>query len=76
MKNKHNQIIEGLLNGDTIEDLLKEKDFILITTCCAQEAAKQQWVEIMQLEATGRAIHPDNQTNPPLRTYIGTVNSL
>lgn len=43
-KNIRDQIIEGLLDGDTIEDLLKEKDLTLDTTvtkCRAQEAAKR-----------------------------------
>ena len=44
-----NLIIEGLIDGDTVEDLLKEKDLTLATTiskCRSLEAAKQQRAEI------------------------------
>ena len=44
-KNIRDQLIEGLLDGDTVEHLLQEKDLTLdkaITTCRAQEAAKKQ----------------------------------
>ena len=44
-KNIRNQIIEGILDGDTVEDLLQEKDLTLdraIQVCQAQEAAKRQ----------------------------------
>lgn len=48
-KNIRDQIIEGLLEGDIVEELLKEKDLSLETTvskCRAQEAARKQRVEI------------------------------
>ena len=48
-KNLRDQIIEGLLDADTIEQLLKEKDLTLdkaVNTCRAQEAAKKQRAEI------------------------------
>ena len=48
-KNIRDQIIEGLLDSDTVEHLLQEKDLTLdkaITTCRAQEAAKKQRAEI------------------------------
>jgi len=44
-KNLCDQIIEGITDGDTIEDLLQEKDLFLdraIQICQAQEAAKRQ----------------------------------
>ena len=44
-KNIHDQIIKGLLDADTTEDLLQETDLTLdrvITKCQAQEAAKKQ----------------------------------
>jgi len=44
-KNLRDQIIEGILDGDTVEDLLQEKDLSLaraIQICQAQEAAKRQ----------------------------------
>ena len=43
-ENIRDQIIEGLLDSDTVEELLKEKDLSLdktIATCRAQEAAKK-----------------------------------
>ena len=49
-KNIRDQIIQGLLDGDTIEDLLKEKDLSLdktIATCRAREAAKKQRAEMV-----------------------------
>ena len=48
-KSIQDQIIEGFLDGDTVEDLLKERDLTLsatISKCRAQEAAKQQRAEI------------------------------
>ncbi len=46
----HYQIIEGLVEGDTVQDLLKkEKDLSLetiIAKCRAQEAAKKQRAEM------------------------------
>ena len=48
-KNIRDQIIEGIADGDTVEDLLKEKDLSLdtaISKCRAQEAAKKQRAEI------------------------------
>ena len=43
------RIIEGLLNGDTVKELLRQKDLALSKTmqvCRAHEAAKQQRLEI------------------------------
>jgi len=48
-KSIHDQIIEGLLDGDTIEELLKQQNLTLdatITTCRTQEAAKKQRQDI------------------------------
>ena len=48
-KNMRDQIIEGLLDTDMVEQLLKERDLTLdraISTCRAQEAAKTQRAEI------------------------------
>ena len=48
-KSIRDQIIEGLLDGDTIEELLKQQNLTLdatITTCRAQEAAKKQRQDI------------------------------
>ena len=44
-KNIRDQIIEGILDGDTVEDLLQEKDLTLdraMQVCQDQEAAKRQ----------------------------------
>ena len=48
-KNIRDQIIEGLIDGNTVEDLLQQKDLTLeaaITKCQAQEAAKRQRAEM------------------------------
>ena len=48
-KNIRDQIIEGLIDGDTVEDLLKEKELTLATTiskCRSLEAAKRQRAEM------------------------------
>ena len=48
-KHIRDQVIEGLLDGDAVEDLLKEKDLTLdtaVTICRAQEAARKQRAEI------------------------------
>ena len=53
-KSIRDQIIEGLVDGDTVENLLREKNLTLETTiskCRAQEAARKQRAEI-----TGRAM--------------------
>ena len=44
-KHIRDQIIEGLLDGDTVEDLLQEADLTLpkaISVCQVREAAKKQ----------------------------------
>ena len=44
-KNMRDQIIEGILEGDTVKDLLQVKDLSLdktIQICKAQEATKKQ----------------------------------
>ena len=48
-KSIRDQIIEGLIDGDTVENLLREKSLTLdatISRCRAQEAAKKQRAEI------------------------------
>ena len=50
-KNIWDQIIEGILEGDTVEHLLQRQDLTLdtaITTCRAEEAAKKQRSAISQ----------------------------
>ncbi len=49
-KGIRNQIIEGLIEGDTVEDLFRERDLTLettITKCQAQETWRKQRCEIM-----------------------------
>jgi len=68
-KNLHHQIIAGLVDGDAIEELLKEKNLSLestISKCRAHEAAKRQRAEITsQLDPTVQALRrqrPDHST--------------
>ena len=72
-KNIRDQLIEGLLDGDTVEHLLQEKDLTLdkaITTCRAQEAAKKQRAEITNTPHEPAHIQTlrrqPNLTRPPL----------
>ena len=72
-KNIRDQIIEGLLDGDTVEHLLQEKDLTLdkaITTCRAQEAAKKQQAEIANTSREPANVQTlrrqPNLTRPPL----------
>jgi len=53
------QIIEGLQDADTVEDLLKEKDLTLATTimrCRSHEAAKKHCSDITQAEPSTIAV--------------------
>jgi len=52
-KSLRDQIIEGLRDADTIEDLLKENNLTLdatIARCRSQEAARKHCLEITQQE--------------------------
>ena len=81
-KNMQDQIIEGLQDVDTIEQLLKEKDLTLdkaINTCRAQEAAKKQRAEIsntprepVEICALHRCILPSK----PAKLYPGCGSGL
>ena len=73
-KNLCDQIIAGLIDGDAVEDLLKEKKLSLETTismCRANEAAKRQRAEITsQPEPTVQALQrqrPDRNTEQPTK---------
>ena len=79
-KNIRDQIVEGLMDGDTVEDLLKESDLTLeatISKCRAQEAAKQQHEEITSTPLGHTAIQtvrkplPTAQQRPPTGTCPG-----
>ena len=55
-KNIRDQIIEGIHDGDTIQNLLQEKDLSLpkaITMCQAQEAAKKNRAEMARYTSDG-----------------------
>ena len=52
-KNIRDQVIEGLLDGDTVEDLLQEPDLTLttaITKCRSREAAKKNRSQMLAQE--------------------------
>jgi len=72
--------VEGLIDGDIVEDLLKESEPTLeatISKCCAQEAAKQQRAEITNTPLGNTAIQtvrkplPTAQQRPPTGTCPG-----
>ncbi len=68
-KNIRDQIIVGLIDGDTVETLLREKDLsldITITKCRAQEAAKKQRAEMVDTsDANIQVIRHRNSTHRP-----------
>ena len=85
-KSIRDQIIEGLVDGDTVESLLRQKNLTLetaISRCRAQEAAKKQRAEISG-GAMGTGVSPANvqalhkQTLPPphLKTCQGCGSSI
>ena len=68
-KNIRDQIIEGLLDGDTVETLLREKDLSLqdtIIKCRGQEAAKRQRAEMVGSQGTD--FHPGGRRQCPAYT--------
>ena len=78
-KNICDQIIEGLLEGDTVEDLLQEQDLSLdtaISKCRAQEAARKQRADITsgldgaQIRVGGKR-QTENTTDSPQRPCAG-----
>jgi len=72
-KSIRDQIIEGLVDGDTIEELLKQRDLTLdatITTCRAQEAAKKQCQDITDHSVLAIR-QPDKQQVSPRTSQIG-----
>ena len=63
-KNIRDQITEGLLDADTVEDLLQETNFTLATAvhkCQAQEAAKKQRAKLRNPESIAAFRKPQNQ---------------
>ena len=76
-KNIRDQVIEGLLDGDTVENLLRE-DLTLVTTiskCRAQEAAKQQRTE-MAGDTSTRGINAVRRQPQPVRQSTQPVRQL
>ena len=74
-----NQVIEGLLDGNTVEDLLQESDLTLTTAikkCRSREGAKQNWSQKLSQElgigvvATLQYLQLSNQQGRP-RTCQG-----
>jgi len=80
-KNIRDQLIEGILDGNTIEHLLQQHNLTLdtaITTCIAEEAAKRQRSEITLPQSdTILAVrqkephHKKMTTQPSAPTYLG-----
>ena len=71
-KNIRDQIIEGLCDGDTVEDLLQESDLTLATTitkCRSKEAAKKNRSQILAREQETEVVAALH--NPQLPTQQG-----
>ena len=71
-KNMRDQLIDGIIDGDTIKDLLQIKDRILdraIQVCQAQEAAKKQRASITGAhQESVSAIRNPPYRKPPRQT--------
>ena len=73
-KNIRNQVIEGILDGDTVEDLLQVKDLSLdkiIQICQAQEATKKQCTNMSNVyQESVAAVHTPltHRRKPPFHT--------
>ena len=75
-KNIRDQIIDGLLDADTTEDLLQEADFTLakaVSKCQAQEAAKKQRAHLHNYNPEVAALRKpqDQHPRPPTSTCQG-----
>ena len=67
-KSIRDQIVEGLLDGDTVEVLLKESALTLentISKCRAQEAARQQRAEITSMSLVSTQVQAVQKQPPP-----------
>ena len=80
-KNIRDQLIEGILNGDTVEDPLRLKNLTLdkaIQVCQAQEAVKKQHTNMISIhqESVAAIRNPQTQCKKPLghttSSYPGT----
>ena len=72
-KSLRDQIIEGILDGDTVERLLQEKDLSLdkaIHMCQGQEAAKKQRAAIQQGPSHLHESIAALKTHPPKRALV------
>ena len=70
-KNIRDQIIEGLADGEIVEDLLQKSGLSLATTiskCRAKEATKQQCAEISDRAQSISALHRSNTSTQPKST--------
>ena len=75
-KNISDQIIEGLLDGDTVEHLLQEKDLTLdkaMTTCQAQDATKKQGAAMAYTPHDTLCIQVIQRQTNPLRPLPGKL---
>jgi len=76
-KNIRDQIIEGLLDDDTIEDLLQETDLTLtkaVQKCQAQEAAKKQRATLHSTPENVAALKkPQNRKPQPICQGCGAA---
>ena len=75
-KNIRDQIIDGLLDADTTEDLLQEADLTLakaVSKCQAQEAAKKQRAHLHNYNPEVAALRKpqDQHPRPPTSTCQG-----
>ena len=74
-KSIRDQIIEGLVDGDVVENLLREKELTLdatIAKCRAQEAARKQRAEIVGGGVNIQAVHkPEMQRTPAYKPCPG-----
>ena len=65
-KNIRDQVIEGILDGNTVEDLLQVKDMSIhktIQICQAQEAAKKQHANMSSVHQELVAVVRTQQTH-------------
>ena len=72
-KNIRDQVIEGILDGNTVEDLLQVKDLSLdktIQICQAQEAAKKQRANMSSVHQKSVAARTPqtHRRKPPFHT--------
>ena len=75
-KSIRNQIVKGLIEGDTVEDLLKVKNLPLMATiskCRALEAARQQREEITHTQLGNMLVHTVRRPAPQRPSNTATT---